>query len=153
MSQGVRIKKNHILLVEDNPTDELLTIEALKEHHIPIDIVVARNGAEALDYIFGEGKYAERKSVELPSFILLDLKLPKVSGLTVLKKIRSDKRTRIVPVVILTSSKEEQDMVESYTLGANRYIQKPVNYQEFSRVAEQLGVYWFTLNQLPRYDS
>jgi len=153
MSQGVRIKKNHILLVEDNPTDELLTIEALKEHHIPIDIVVARNGAEALDYIFGEGKYAERKSVELPSFILLDLKLPKVSGLAVLKRIRSDKRTRIVPVVILTSSKEEQDMVESYALGANSYIQKPVNYQEFSRVAEQLGVYWFTLNQLPRYDS
>jgi len=151
--QSVTVKKNLILLVEDNPTDELLTIEALKEHHMPVEVIVARNGAEALDYIFGTGKYADRNCIELPSFILLDLKLPKISGLSVLKKIRSDDRTRIVPVVILTSSKEEQDMVESYSLGANSYIQKPVNYQEFSVIAEQLGIYWFTLNQLPRYDS
>ena len=153
MMQSVTVKKNLILLVEDNPTDELLTIEALKEHHMPVEVIVARNGAEALDYIFGTGKYADRNCIELPSFILLDLKLPKISGLSVLKKIRSDDRTRIVPVVILTSSKEEQDMVESYSLGANSYIQKPVNYQEFSVIAEQLGIYWFTLNQLPRYDS
>jgi two-component system, response regulator len=153
MTQAITVKKNLILLVEDNPTDELLTIEALEEHHMPVDIVVARNGAEALDYIFGKGQYAQRNAIELPSFILLDLKLPKVSGLSVLKKIRSDERTRIIPVVILTSSKEEQDMVESYSLGANSYIQKPVNYQEFSKVAEQLGIYWFTLNQLPRSHS
>jgi len=152
MTQSVRIKEKHILLVEDNPTDELLTIKALEEHHTPIDIVVARNGAEALDYIFAEGQYADRDILELPSFILLDLKLPKVSGLNVLKRIRSDERTRIVPVIILTSSKEEQDIVEGYSLGANSYIQKPVDYQEFSKIAEQLGVYWFKVNQLPRYD-
>lgn len=153
MTNSMIAREKLILLVEDNPTDEILTVTALKESKDPVEIVVARNGVEALDFMFGQGKYANRDTSQLPSFILLDLKLPKVSGLTVLQKIRADERTSMVPVIILTSSKEEQDMVKSYKLGANSYVQKPVDFEEFSRAAQQLGLYWFSLNQLPRYDS
>ena len=142
-------KSRTILLVEDNPTDELLTIRALKETSKTVEIIVAHNGAEALDFIFGTGTYAGRDIKQLPSLILLDLKLPKINGLDVLKKIRGDERVNLVPVVVLTSSKEEHDMIESYKLGANSYIHKRVNYEEFTEVAEQLGLYWFRLNELP----
>jgi two-component system response regulator len=152
MNQSIERNKKTILLVEDNPTDELLTVQAIEESDIPTTVAVARDGAEALDYLFAKGKYAERDINDLPCFVLLDLKLPKLDGLKVLKKIRSDKKTSLLPVIILTSSKEEQDMVESYKLGANSYVQKPVDFEQFMEVAQKLGFYWFHVNQLPRYD-
>lgn len=138
-----------ILLVEDNPDDELLTLKALKKHNIANDVVVARDGVEALDYLFGTGVYEGRDTSIMPEVMLLDLKLPKISGLEVLKIIRNDDRTKVVPVVVLTSSIEERDLLESYHLGANSYVRKPVDFTEFAEAVKQLGLYWMVLNQLP----
>jgi two-component system response regulator len=138
--------KKTILLVEDNPDDELLTLRAFKKSHILNEVVVARDGAEALDYLFGTGKYAERDRTT-PSVVLLDLKLPKISGLEVLRRLRNDERTKFLPVVILTSSDEERDIVESYKLGANSYIRKPVDFDQFVKAIQQLGLYWLVLNE------
>jgi len=141
--------KKIILLVEDNPDDVDLTLRALKKNNIINDVVVAQDGAEALDYLFGEGKYRGCDLSEMPPVILLDLKLPKVEGLEVLKRLRSDERTKLIPVVILTSSKEEQDMIEGYRLGANSYIRKPVDFEKFCEAARQLKLYWLVLNEVP----
>ena len=138
-----------ILLVEDNPDDEALTIRALKKNNIKNTVVVAHDGAEALDYLFGTGAHADRDVSSLPQIVLLDLKLPKVDGLGVLRAIRGDARTRRVPVVILTSSKEERDLVESYELGTNSYIRKPVDFTAFIEAVRQLGLYWLVLNEPP----
>lgn len=136
-----------ILLVEDNPDDELLTLMAFKENNIVNEVVVVRDGAEALEYLFGDGTDPSPELQRLPQVILLDLKLPKVDGLQVLQKIRSHPRTRLLPVVILTSSKEEVDIVKSYQLGANSYVRKPVDFEQFSEAIKQLGMYWLALNE------
>jgi two-component system response regulator len=138
-----------ILLVEDNPDDELLTLDALSANRIGNDVIVARNGVEALDYIFGTGKFAGRNVEDFPAVVLLDLKLPKIDGLEVLRRIRADERTRFQPVVILTSSNEDEDRIKGYSLGANSYVRKPVDFDEFLRAAGQLGLYWLLLNQSP----
>ena len=138
-----------ILLVEDNPDDELLTLDALAANHIGNKVVVARNGVEALDYLFGTGAYVGRDVTELPTVVLLDLKLPKVDGLEVLRRIRANENTRLLPVVILTSSIEDEDRLKGYTLGANSYVRKPVNFDEFVKAAGQLGLYWILLNEPP----
>src|SRR5215207_8640204 len=139
-----------ILLVEDNPDDELLTLRAL-EHNggVAGEVVVARDGVEALDYLFGTGEYAGRDTGVMPQLILLDLKLPKVDGLEVLRRMREDERTRLLPVVILTSSREQQDVLAGYGLGANSYVRKPVNFEQFVRAVEQLKLYWLSLNEAP----
>jgi two-component system response regulator len=137
-----------ILLVEDNPNDEMLAVHAFKTHKIANDFYVVRDGAEALEYIFCTGAYADR-TVENPRLILLDLKLPKVDGIEVLRQIRRDPRTRMVPVVVLTSSNEERDVVETYALGVNSYIVKPVDFEQFTEVARRLGLYWLLLNRQP----
>jgi two-component system response regulator len=136
-----------ILLVEDNPDDEALTLRALKQNNISNEIVVTRDGVEALDFLFGTGAYVGRETSVLPELILLDLKLPKVDGFEVLKKLRSDPRTQLLPVVILTSSKEQQDIVNGYGLGANSYVRKPVDFQQFVDAVRQLGLYWLVLNE------
>lgn len=138
-----------ILLVEDNPDDEALSIRALRKNNILNEVIVARDGAEALDYLFGMGAHAGRDMSVMPEVILLDLKLPKVDGLEVLRKLRADERTELLPVVILTSSKEEQDLIASYKLGANSYIRKPVDFDQFSEAVRQLGLYWLLLNENP----
>jgi two-component system response regulator len=138
-----------ILLVEDNPDDEVLTVRALKKNNIGNELAVARDGAGALDFLFCSGKYAERNPLDTPQVILLDLKLPKVDGLEVLRRIRADDRTKLLPVVILTSSKEEQDMIAGYRLGANSYVRKPVDFNEFVDAVRQLGLYWLVLNEVP----
>ena len=138
-----------ILLVEDNPDDEALTIRALKQHNIANEVVVARNGVEALDYLFGTGAYQERDLSDTPAVVLLDLKLPKIDGLEVLKRVRADDRTKCLPVVILTSSGEDEDKIRGYELGANSYIRKPVSFEEFSEAVRQLGLYWLVLNEPP----
>ncbi len=138
-----------ILLVEDNPDDEALAIRALKRHHIGNEIVVARDGVEALDYLFGTGIHADRDVTNQPSVILLDLKLPRVDGLEVLRRLRDDPRTRFLPVVILTTSSEEQDVLNSYSLGCNSYICKPVDFVQFSEAIRQLGMYWLLMNESP----
>jgi two-component system response regulator len=138
-----------ILLVEDNPDDEALTLRAFKKHNITNEVVVAHDGAEALEYLFGTGRYAGRDLEVMPQLILLDLKLPKVDGLEVLGQIRADDRTRLLPVVVLTSSTEERDLVESYRLGANSYVRKPVDFTQFVEAARQLGLYWLLMNQPP----
>lgn len=143
------MKERVILLVEDNTDDEALTMRALKKNNIGNTIVVARDGVEALDYLFGTGKYAERDTSVQPELILLDLKLPKVDGFEVLKKLRADERTKLLPVVILTSSKEQQDIVNGYGLGANSYVRKPVDFQHFVSAVGQLGMYWLVLNERP----
>lgn len=142
------MNKKYILLVEDNPDDQALTMRALKKANILNEIVVANNGEEALDYLFGTGAYAGRDLSIMPEVILLDLRMPKIDGLEVLKRIRANERTKFLPVVILTSSKEERDLVESYKLGANSYIQKPVDFVEFAEAIQTLGVYWLALNVL-----
>ena len=136
-----------ILLVEDNPRDEALTLRALKKSNIVNDVVVARDGVEALDYFFGTGKHAEDPPV-MPQLVLLDLKLPKVDGLEVLRRIRANELTRRLPVVIFTSSSEEEDMIKSYSLGANSYVRKPVESEQFAEATKQLGLYWLLLNQV-----
>ncbi|MEH2247886.1 response regulator [Nostoc sp.] len=138
-----------ILLVEDNPDDEALTLRALKKNNILNEVVVAHDGVEALDYLFGKGVYADRDMSVMPHLILLDLKLPKMDGLEVLRHLRTDDRTKILPVVILTSSKEEQDLINGYSLGANSYVRKPVDFSQFSESVRQLGLYWFVLNESP----
>ena len=142
-------KNKVILLVEDNPDDEALAIRALKKNNIVNEVVVARDGAAALDYLFGTGAHTGRDLSVPPQVVLLDLKLPKLSGLEVLKRIRGDERTRSQPVVILTSSKEEQDLTASYGLGANSYIRKPVDFSQFSDAVRQIGLYWLVLNEAP----
>lgn len=138
-----------ILLVEDNPDDEVLTLRALKKNNIKNEVVVARDGVEALDFLFGTGAYAGRDLIAMPEVILLDLKLPKVDGLEVLQRIRENERTRLLPVVVLTTSTEDQDRLRSYDLGANSYIRKPVDFQEFIGAVGQLGLYWLILNEPP----
>ena len=143
------MSKKIILLVEDNPDDELLAIRALKKNNISNEVVVARDGVEALDYLFGTGAHTGRDMSEMPQIILLDLKLPKIDGLEVLRRLRNDQRTKLLPVVVLTSSKEEQDLTESYSLGANSYIRKPINFAQFTEAIRQLGLYWLVLNESP----
>ncbi len=138
-----------ILLVEDNPDDEALTLRALRKNNIVNDVVVAHDGVEALDYLWGQGSYEGRDARESPAVVLLDLKLPRVDGLEVLRSLRSDSRTQLLPVVILTSSKEEQDVVNGYKFGANSYIRKPVDFTQFMEAVCQLGLYWLVLNELP----
>ncbi len=138
-----------ILLVEDNPDDELLALRALRKNGIAGDVVVVRDGVEALDYLFATGDHAGRDASVVPRVILLDLKLPKIGGLEVLRRLRSDERTRLVPVVILSSSGEQRDMREGYGLGANSYVRKPVNFEHFVRAVEQLKSYWLVLNEAP----
>jgi two-component system response regulator len=136
-----------ILLVEDNSNDIELTLRAFKKHNITNKVQVVRDGAEALDFIFAKGIYAERGINNIPRVILLDLKLPKVDGIEVLRRVKSDERTKIIPVIILTSSKEEMDMVDSYKLGANSYIRKPVNFSKFAKIVSEIGYYWILVNQ------
>jgi two-component system response regulator len=141
------VNPGKILLVEDNPDDAALTMRALKSHNITNDVVVARDGVEALDYLLGKG--GKPATEEPPAVVLLDLKLPKLNGLEVLQRIRADERTRLLPVVILTSSDEERDVIDGYRLGANSYVRKPVDFVEFTEAAKQLGLYWLLMNQAP----
>lgn len=138
-----------ILLVEDNPDDEALAIRALKRHQIGNEVIVAHDGVEALDYLFGTGIYADRDTSNKPTVILLDLKLPRVDGLEVLRRLRSDERTKLLPIVVLTTSSEEQDRLNSYNLGCNSYIRKPVDFVQFSEAIRQLGIYWLLMNEVP----
>ncbi len=141
-----------ILLVEDNPDDEALTMRSLRKSNIVNDVVVARDGAEALDFLFSRGAYAGRDGKRMPELILLDLKLPKVDGLEVLKQIRSNPKTSLLPVVILTSSDEDRDLVDSYKLGANSYVRKPVDFVQFAEAVRQLELYWLVINHPPPID-
>ena len=138
-----------ILLVEDNPDDVALTLRAFKRSHLMNPLVVVRDGVEALDFLFARGAYATRAQASLPTLVILDLKLPKLDGLGVLKAMRADTRTALLPTVILTSSKEEQDVVSGYALGANSYVHKPVDFIEFVEAVKVLGLYWLALNQIP----
>lgn len=139
-----------ILLVEDNPNDVELTLRAMKQHNLTNKVYVVKDGEQALDYIFGRGEYAGQNRKGVPMVILLDLKLPKVDGLEVLRQVKSDERTKAIPVVVLTSSKEEKDMVQSYRLGVNSYIVKPVDFERFAESVRELGLYWLLLNKVPR---
>jgi CheY-like chemotaxis protein len=147
MSNSVNNKV--ILLIEDNPDDEALAVRALKRHHVGNDIVVAHDGVEALEYLFCTGQYVDRDISLKPSVILLDLKLPRVDGLEVLRRLREDERTKLFPVVVLTTSSEEQDLLDSYSLGCNSYIRKPVDFIQFSEAIRQLGMYWLLMNEPP----
>ncbi|WP_254721772.1 response regulator [Kovacikia minuta] len=138
-----------ILLVEDNPDDEALAIRALQRSHITNEIVVVHDGVEALDYLFGTGAYADRDMTIQPTVILLDLKLPRLDGIEVLRRLRSNESTKLLPVVILTTSEEEQDLLNSYSLGCNSYVRKPVDFVQFSQAVQQLGMYWLLLNEPP----
>lgn len=142
-----------ILLVEDNPDDVLLTLRAFERSRVVNEIVVAQDGEEALDYLFARGKHTGRNPTVMPEVVLLDLKLPKVDGLEVLRRMRADERTRRLPVVVLTSSGEERDMISSYDLGANSFVRKPVDFDEFVEAAHQLGLYWLVLNEPPPSDG
>ncbi len=144
------VRDETILLVEDNADDELLTRRALKKNNVCNDVVVARDGAEALDYLFATGGYAGRDPSAMPQMVLLDLGLPKVDGLEVLGRIRAEERTRLLPVVILTSSEEQNDVVDGYGLGANSYVKKPVDVTRFHAAVLELGLYWMVLNETPR---
>ena len=143
------MEKGTILLVEDNPDDVALTLRAFKKSNILNEVIVAQDGAEALNYLFASGDYAGRDTGVMPHLILLDLKLPKMDGMEVLRRMRADARTRLLPVVILTSSKEEQDVIDGYNLGCNSYIRKPVDFAQFSEAIRQLGLYWLILNETP----
>jgi CheY-like chemotaxis protein len=138
-----------IMLVEDNPDDEALTLRALRKNNIQNTVVVARDGVEALDYLFGTGIHAARDTRLKPVVVLLDLKLPKIDGVEVLRRLRADERTKLIPVVVLTSSKEEQDLINSYSFGCNSYIRKPVDFVQFVEAVRQLGLYWLVLNEAP----
>ncbi len=138
-----------ILLVEDNPDDEELTLRALRQNNIVNKVNVVRDGVEALDYLFCQGAHKTRDPLQKPAIVMLDLKLPKLDGLEVLRRLRADKRTRLIPVVILTSSKEEQDLIQGYSLGANSYIRKPVDFKQFVNAVGQIGLYWLVLNEPP----
>ena len=138
-----------ILLAEDNPDDVQLTLRALKKSKIMNEVVIAQDGVEALDYLFGTGKHAGRDTRVLPQVVLLDLKMPRMDGLEVLQRVRSDERTRLLPIVVLTTSSEDKDRVESYKLGANSYIRKPVDFEQFVNAVQQLGLYWLVLNEAP----
>ena len=138
-----------ILLVEDNPDDQALTLRALKKNNIKNRVVIRQDGVEALDFLFCQGADAGRDPGDMPQVILLDLKLPKIDGLEVLRRIRADERTRLLPVVILTSSKEEQDMIKGYGYGANSYVRKPIDFNQFVEAVNQLGLYWLVLNEPP----
>jgi CheY-like chemotaxis protein len=141
------MKEHVILLVEDSSSDEELTLRALKKNNIANRVVVARDGAEALDYLFREGAHAQRSAHEVPQLVLLDLNLPKIGGLEVLRRIRADERTKILPVVILTSSREDRDLMSGYGSGANSYVVKPVDFTQFADAVRQLGMYWLVLNE------
>jgi CheY-like chemotaxis protein len=143
------VEKKVILLVEDNPDDVDLTLRALRKGNILNELVVARDGVEALDYLFGTGAHAGRDLSIMPTVVLLDLKLPKIDGLEVLRRLRANERTKFLPVVILTSSQEEQDLIDGYKLGANSYIRKPVDFVQFSEAVRQLELYWLLLNEPP----
>jgi CheY-like chemotaxis protein len=143
------MEEKMILLVEDNSDDEALTLRALKKNNIRNQVTVAHDGAEALDFLFCAGVYADRNPRDQPQLILLDLKLPKLDGLEVLRRIRADERTRLLPVVILTSSREEQDLINGYGYGANSYVRKPVDFIQFMEAVNQLGLYWLVLNETP----
>jgi len=143
------MQQKFILLVEDNPDDEALTLRALNKNKLANGVVVARDGAEAVDFLFGTGAHAGRDVNDLPQIVLLDLKLPKLDGFEVLRRIRADERTKVLPVVILTSSKEERDVAQGYRDGCNSYVRKPVNFDEFVEAARQLGLYWLLLNEGP----
>jgi two-component system response regulator len=143
------VKLKSILLVEDNPDDVELTMRAFKKNSIKNEIIVAGDGAEALDFLFGTGKFAGRDPNDAPALILLDLKLPKIEGLEVLRRVRADERTRLLPVVILTSSKEEQDLLLGYSLGTNSYVRKPIDFNEFAKAVGFLGLYWLLINESP----
>jgi two-component system response regulator len=138
-----------ILLVEDNPDDVKLTLRALKKSNILNEVVVAQDGVEALDYLFGTGKHAGRDTRVMPQLVLLDLKMPKMDGLEVLQRLRGDEKTRLLPVVVLTTSSEDKDRIESYKLGANSYVRKPVDFDQFVDAVRQLGLYWLVLNEAP----
>ena len=138
-----------ILLVEDNPDDEILTVRELQKQHIVNEIIAVRDGVEALEYLFGTGQYARRDVRNLPTVVLLDLKLPKLDGLEVLRRVRADDRTKHIPVVVLTSSDDQRDVVESYRLGANSYVCKPVNFDQFQEAVRHLQFYWLRLNEPP----
>lgn len=142
-------QKSLLMLVEDNPDDEELTLLAFEQNNIPSELVVAHDGVEALDYLFGTGIYANRDLSVMPALILLDLQLPRINGLEVLQRLRADNRTKLIPVVVLTTSNEQQDLISSYSLGCNSYIRKPVDYDQFVRVVQQLGMYWLLLNEPP----
>lgn len=142
-------KQSLILLVEDNPDDVELTLRAFKKSHVANEVVVATDGVEALDYLFCTGAFAGRDPHVMPQVVLLDLKLPRLGGLDVLRRLRADPRTELLPVVILTSSEEEQDMIAGYRLGANSYVRKPVDFKEFLEAARQLGLYWLVINEPP----
>lgn len=141
------MSKNNILLVEDNPDDEELTLLAFERSGIVNQVVVVRDGAEALDYLFGTGTHAERDLNDTPAVILLDLKLPKIDGLEVLRRLRADERTQLLPVVVLTTSKEDRDVINSYRLGCNSYVRKPVDFNQFLEATRQLCLYWLRLNE------
>jgi two-component system response regulator len=142
-----------ILLVEDNPDDVTLTLRAFKQHNLHSEVVVARDGLEALDYLFGMGAHADRDVGNMPQLVLLDLKLPKIDGMDVLRRVRADKRTCLLPIVILTSSREEQDLIDSYTFGANSYLCKPVDFEQFVEAVRQLDLYWLVLNETPTHNG
>jgi two-component system response regulator len=144
---------NHMLLVEDNPKDLKLTLAALEGRHLANRIEVARDGQEALDYLFCQGKHVNRSFDPAPRVVLLDLKLPGIDGLEVLRAVKSDPRTKTIPVVILTTSKEDRDVVESYNLGVNAYIQKPVDFDQFRQIVDQIGLFWLVVNQPPPAQS
>jgi two-component system response regulator len=143
------MKDKIILLVEDNPDDETLTLRALKKNNISNQVIVARDGAEALDFLFGTGEHSGRDMNLMPQVVLLDLKLPKIDGLEVLRQVRANEGTKLLPVVILTSSDEEQDRLKGYGLGANSYVRKPVDFNQFIEAVRQLGLYWLVLNEQP----
>ena len=143
------MKPKTILLVEDNPNDRELTLCAFEINHIANEVTVAGDGAEALEYLFAEGRHAGRDTTLMPAVVLLDIKLPKIDGLEVLRRIRGDVRTRLLPVVMLTSSKEEPDLFQSYSLGANGYIRKPVDFEKFNQAIQQLSTYWLVVNEPP----
>jgi two-component system, response regulator len=144
--------KQVILLVEDNPDDEALTLRALKKNNITNRVIVAHDGVEAVGYLFGTGMYEGRDPTDAPQIVLLDLKLPRLDGFEVLTQLRADPRTRLLPVIILTSSKEQQDIVHGYGLGANSYVRKPVDFEQFVEAVRQLGLYWLVLNEKPAGD-